>query len=160
MGEIVGVHGVRGMVVVHSFTRPRDNLLQYRDWQLDERRPVTVLNSGYAGKRMVAQLAEDGAAITDRDVAAAMVGSTIAVARDALPRDDDGYYWADLVGLAVETGDGTALGTVRNLMETGANDVLIVDGERERLIPFVLDTVVTSIDLAEGRLTVDWDPDF
>lgn len=160
MGEIVGVHGVRGAVVVHSFTRPRDNLLDYRDWQLDERRPVTVVSGGYSGKRMVAQLAENGAAIEDRDAAAALVGSTIAVARDALPDDASSYYWADLVGLAVSTTDGAALGTVANLMETGANDVLVVRGERERLIPFVEEQVVKSVDLDQGRMVVDWDPEF
>jgi len=60
----------------------------------------------------------------------------------------------------VYTLSGQTLGRVKSIIETGANDVLVVGGERERLIPFVLRKVVDHIDLAAGTMRVDWDPDF
>ena len=90
-----------------------------------------------------------------------LMGSEIGISRDQLPDTAPGeYYWGDLQGLEVLTGDGESLGTVDHLIETGANDVLVVKGDRERLIPFVLQQVVTRVDLDAGTIQVDWDKDF
>jgi len=70
------------------------------------------------------------------------------------------YYWADLVGLKVVTTEGVELGQVEHMMATGANDVMVVKGERERLLPFLPGRFVNEVDLAGGRIVVDWDPDF
>lgn len=163
MGEVIGVHGVRGAVTIRSHTRPPDNLLHYPDWTLDGVRgqqQVTATRGGWVGKRLVVQLDVDGQVLDDRDAAAKLVGATILVPRSALPDDDTGYYWADLVGLKVATTDDVPLGTVHSLMETGAHDVLVVRGERERLIPFVQPEIVKAVDLDSGLMTVDWDPAF
>lgn len=97
----------------------------------------------------------------DRDAAAKLVGATIQVPRSALPKPKRGeYYWTDLEGLAVVTVEGVDLGKVSHLFATGANDVLVVRGERERLIPFVTGQFVKDVDLKAGRITVDWDADF
>jgi 16S rRNA processing protein RimM len=89
------------------------------------------------------------------------MGYEIGIRRDQLPVAQPGeYYWSDLQGLNVVTVDGHPLGRVDHLMETGANDVLVVQGERERLIPFVLDQVVVDVDLDKGEIRVDWDKDF
>lgn len=85
----------------------------------------------------------------------------IGVSRDQLPATAPGeYYWSELQGLEVITVEGESLGTVDHLLETGANDVLVVKGERERLIPFVMDQVVTEVDLEHGLIRVDWDKEF
>ncbi len=160
LGEIAGAHGVRGAVKVVSWTRPRLNIFEYRAWQLDSGnglQTVQVKNGREQGRGLVAELAE----ITDRDAALALRGAAITVARSALPPAADGeFYWADLQGLAVETTTGQSLGIVTGLMETGANDVLVVNGDRERLIPYVPGEFVQSVDLGAGRLVVDWDPEF
>ena len=52
------------------------------------------------------------------------------------------------------------LGTVQSMMETGANDVLVVNGDRERLIPWIEGDVVQTVDLEKGSIVVDWDPEF
>ncbi len=89
-----------------------------------------------------------------------MTGSDIGVDRDALPDPEEGhYYWADLEGLTVVHRDGTELGRVAYLMATGANDVLVVDGPAERLIPFVPGEVILDVDLAAGVIRVDWEWD-
>nr|WP_328985370.1 ribosome maturation factor RimM [Thiorhodovibrio winogradskyi] len=97
----------------------------------------------------------------DRDRAQALVGAEIAVRRSQLPPPAaDEFYWADLEGLKVETLAGVQLGVVDHLLSTGANDVLVVCGERERLIPFVWDSVIRELDFEHARVSVDWDPNF
>ena len=90
-----------------------------------------------------------------------LMGSEIGIRRDQLPAPEPGeYYWSDLQGLEVVTEKGESLGRVDHLIETGANDVLVVKGDRERLIPFVMQQVVTRVDLDAGTIQVDWDKDF
>ena len=166
VGRILGVHGVKGWVKVYSHTDPRENLQRYQPWHLKQGahwKPVKVTGFRPQGKGLIAKL--DG--IDEREVAASLVGQDIGVPRDLLPQSGDGeYYWRDLVGLRVSLADGRDLGKVAQMMETGANDVMVVRGDpdsldrRERLIPWLPDDVVTDVDLAEGRMTVDWDPDF
>ena len=97
MGEIIGVHGVRGGLTIRSFTDPLENVLHYSRWQLDERREVRVIEGGWSGKRMVVHLEEHGTPITDRDQAAALIGARICVPRTALPESDEliGPTWLD-----------------------------------------------------------------
>lgn len=160
LGRVSGLYGVKGWVKVFSETQPRENILSYSPWQLKiqgEWQIRTVETGRRQGKGVVAKL--EGC--DERDAAAALMGAEIAVSRDQLPPLESGeYYWADLVGLQVETLDGVPLGVVDHLFETGANDVVVVKGARERLIPFVRPEVVREIDLAAGRMRVDWDPEF
>lgn len=159
LGRIVGLFGVRGWVKVHSYTEPREAVLDYRDWLLSREgawEPIEVAEGRQHGKGIVVRLQ----GIEDRDAAAELLGSEIGVDRDTLPEAGDGqYYWADLEGLTVVRKDGTELGKVAYLMATGANDVLVVDGPVERLIPFVPETVILDVDLAAGVIRVDWEWD-
>jgi 16S rRNA processing protein RimM len=96
----------------------------------------------------------------DRDAAAALRGRTIAVPRDALPGAQSGeYYWTDLIGLAVVNESAQLLGRITGILQTGANDVLVVAGERERLIPFIA-AVVREIDISAGVMRVEWGADY
>ncbi len=161
IGRISGLYGVRGWVKIFSHTEPRDNILSYTTWYLgrvDEWQPVKVAEGRLHGKGVVARLA----GCDDRDVASGFVGSDIAILREQLQQAAPGeYYWADLIGLEVSTVEGVDLGKVDHLLETGSNDVLVVlQGKRERLIPFIREQVVREIDLAGKRMVVDWDPDF
>ncbi|MBS1213815.1 MAG: ribosome maturation factor RimM [Proteobacteria bacterium] len=160
VGEIAGAFGVKGWVKVHSHTEPPGNILNYLPWTLvgeSDSREFRVLAGRVHGGAVVAQL--EG--VDDRDQAVALRFRKITVSRDQFPPPEPGhYYWSDLVGLKVETLNGVALGTVAEMMATGANDVMIVRGERERLIPFVQGEFVKQVDLAAGLITVDWDPDF
>lgn len=160
VGEIVGVYGVRGWVRVLSHTDPVENILSYPEWLIRRDgawQPIRLLDGRRQGKGLVAALEGIG----DRDQARGLMHTAIAVRRGELPPLPQGeYYWCDLEGLRVETVDGQALGVVDHLIETGANDVLVVRGDRERLIPFLPDQVVTSVDLEAELIRVDWDPSF
>lgn len=160
VGKISGVFGIKGWVKVFSFTDPRENILTYSPWLLkknDETKTVTIVDGQLQGKTIVAQLAD----INDRDQAESLMGWDILISQSQLPKAAKGeYYWSDLIGLNVETVDGVALGVVDSLLETGANDVLIVHGERERVIPFLQGQTIVNVDLDAGRIIADWDPEF
>ena len=159
LGKIVGVFGVEGWVKVHSYTEPRDNLFRYRPWILVSAGGESTLDQpkGRAqGQGLVAKLP----GIDDRDAAAALVGAEILVDRARLPKAKEGeFYWSDLEGIEVRLEDGTVLGKVSHLFSTGANDVVVVRGDRERLLPYTAD-VIKRVDLEAGVLVVDWDPEF
>jgi 16S rRNA processing protein RimM len=144
---------------VFSYTQPREAILDYDRWFLKQKgewQAAAVSEGKRHGKTVIVHI--DG--VDDRDQAAGLVDCDIAVERDALPVAEQGsFYWADLEGLRVIHRDGTELGRVAYLMETGANDVLVVQGEQERLIPFVADKVILGVDLDSGVINVDWEWD-
>jgi 16S rRNA processing protein RimM len=103
--------------------------------------------------------------IDDRTAAEALRGARIFVARSSFPTaDKDEYYWVDLIGLSVVNREGVALGSVKELLSTGPQTVLVMDYElegkpQERMIPFVA-AFVDDVDLAKRLITVDWQPDY
>ena len=158
LGYISAVHGIKGWVKVHSWTRPMEAILNYQPWLLGkDRKTVKILNGRKQAKGLVACLP----GIEDREQAIVMVGQQIFVRREQLPATaENEYYWSDLEGLEVHNTEGVVLGKVERLMETGANDVLVIRGHRQHLVPFVQGQYVTRVDLDGGLIEVDWDPEF
>lgn len=163
VGKISGAFGVKGWVKVYSFTEPRANILQYSPLFLSRQGEwVEIKLSGghVQGKGVVMGISN----VTDRDQVQPLIGAELAIRKDQLePAADDEFYWADLIGLRVENLEGDALGQVDHLLETGANDVLVVkadDQDKDRLIPFVLDEVVKQVDLEQQLIQVDWGKDY
>ncbi|MEL7187638.1 MAG: ribosome maturation factor RimM, partial [Pseudomonadota bacterium] len=147
---------------VFSYTEPREALLNYDGWLLGRKgswEAASVAEGQRHGKSVIAHL--DG--VDDREQAEALRGTEIGVARDALPTPGvDQFYWLDLEGLKVVHRDGTELGQIDHLLETGANDVMVVKGSRDEgevLIPFVMHDVVLDVNLQDGKVTVDWEWD-
>jgi 16S rRNA processing protein RimM len=165
IGKIFSVHGVRGEVKVYSFTDPIDNLLKYPSWTLrrnGEVRQVELASGRSQNKVLVAKLK----GLDDREEARLLAGFEICVLRSLLPDLTDGeYYWYQLEGLKVIDQLGQLLGTVDHLLETGANDVMVVKActgsldDRERLLPYT-EQCVLAVDLAAGEMRVEWDADF
>ena len=133
-------------------------ILQYQPWLLGEdKKPVKIIDGRKQGKGIAALLP----GFEGREQAATLVGTQIFVRREQLPATEkDEYYWSDLEGLEVKTTKGELLGRVEKLMETGANDVLVIRGNREHLVPFIQGQYVTRVDLEDGMIEVDWDPEF
>ena len=160
IGKVGGPFGVKGWIKLLSWTEPREEIAEYTPWQIGrggEWKDWKVAEFRLHGKGLAARLV----GLDDRDKAAELLGADIAVWRDQLGEPEPGrYYWADLVGLEVKSLEGSSFGRVDGLMATGANDVLVVKGERERLIPYIQEQVIKSVDLDAGIITVDWDPDF
>ncbi len=160
MGKIVAAQGILGWVKVQTYTEYLDSLLDYDTWYVGNEqawRPLEVLEADVHGKVLVAKL--EG--VADRTAAEKYKGLLIAVPRAELPEQEEGeYYWSDLIGLSVENLAGEKFGTVDSLLETGANDVLVVKGEHgETLIPFIA-SVVQQVDLKKKTIRVDWLTDY
>jgi 16S rRNA processing protein RimM len=160
VGRISGVFGVNGWVKVFSYTEPRENVVTYSPWLLigrDGEFRKEVIAGRRHGEVVVAHLRD----VHDRNAADALVGADIQVCREQLGTLSAGeYYWVELIGLEVEDLQGAALGRVDHLLRTGANDVLVVTGERQRLIPFVRGEIVKVVDLDSGVMRVDWGADY
>ncbi len=159
MGRIAAPFGVQGWVKIQPFTEEIDGLADFPRWWLGDGkswREIAVDVCNAHGATLVAKL--EGC--DDRDAAAALKGSQVAVPRDELPDTaQNEYYWSDLIGLAVVNLQGEALGTVGGLLETGAHDVLVVQNGQERLIPFIAQYVI-EVDVAGGQVRVDWGADY
>lgn len=161
VGKISGVFGIKGWIKVFSFTAHREAILQYSPWLLKRNSTTKVLEvvaGQLQNQLVVAQLK----GIDDRNTAEALIGWEIFIDKSQLPpaRQDE-YYWSDLIGLQVENTEGVVLGVIDSLLETGANDVMIVQSEyRQHAIPFIQRQVVLEIDLATRKMHVDWDADF
>jgi 16S rRNA processing protein RimM len=156
LGRIGGLFGVKGWVKILSYTEPRENVLDYREWILEHggaELRVEVEAGQRSGKHVVAKLR----GIDDREEARRWIGTEISVERDALPPCEPGeHYWVDLEGLAVRNLRGEPLGEVDHMMATGANDVIVLRGGGDRLIPFV-PQVVLEVDVEGGVIVVDWE---
>ena len=161
MGRVASAHGIRGWVKIQPYTEYLDSLMDYATWWIGpERGPwreVAVQPREVHNKTLAALLPD----CPDRTAAEKLKGLLIAVPRNSLPEQpDDEYYWSDLIGLAVVNDAGVALGTVANLLETGANQVLSVQGDSGViLIPFVA-SAIKQVDVKNKIIRVDWSADY
>lgn len=160
MGYIKGVFGIKGWLKIAANTEYSDSLLDYPEWHFTKD-GKTVSVTLEAGKVVNGELQVKFEGIDDRDSAFSLRGYTIEIPREAFaPTEEDEYYWADLVGMTVVNKDDTVLGKVSNLMETGANDILMIDGEHGQiLIPFVSQYIET-VDTGSKTITADWGLDY
>ena len=167
-GTITGAYGIKGWVKIHALTDPVENFLGFGGWQLRRRNayePIEFVDGKLHGKGLVARIR----GVDDRTAAEGLKGLEVWVPRSCLPELADGdFYWHQLQGLQVWTeyeGQSLLLGVVDYLLETGANDVLVLKhcegavDERQRLIPYLPDSVVLSVDRDAGRITVNWHPE-
>jgi 16S rRNA processing protein RimM len=171
VGRIQGPYGIQGWVHVASFTDPSENIQRYSPWQLSRSagnsgwQPAEVEQIRPHKQGFVAKLT----GVSDRNAAEAMKGLLIGVPESSLPPPaEDEYYWRELIGARVLNADGGSLGRVRDLIETGAHDVLVVasnvdepaeESTEERLIPFHANYVL-AVDAEAGVIRVDWsEPD-
>ena len=159
VGRISGLFGIRGEVRVFDFSRHRGDILDFDPWLLkheDGWREVSVCEGRPHQDTVVVQLK----GLQNREVARELIGTEIGIRPEQLAKLSNGeYYWHQLEGLVVVNVAGDHLGTVEHVMETGANDVLVVRGKRERLIPYTPNTIV-KVDLSKGQIQVDWELDF
>ena len=159
MGRVAAPFGVKGWLKVQPYSEDPDALMDFESWRVgrgEQHRQYTVEAIQDHGAALVVKLA----GIDDRDAAYALRGQEISVAkRDLPPPEENEFYWSDLIGLTVVNREGIELGKVDSLMEGGANDLLVVKGAREHLIPFVA-AFVGKVDLAGGTIEVDWGEDY
>jgi len=166
LARIGKVHGLKGWVRLNSFTSPPDNLLEYQEFLIQQdgqEKPLLLAECRQQAGKLLGKFKGFDSPETARQ----LTGLDLYLRNDQLPElEQDEYYWHQLQGLDVFNLQQQRYGKVQTLLETGANDVLVVrpDAEsvddRERLIPYLRDSVIKSIDLESGKLTVDWEIDF
>jgi 16S rRNA processing protein RimM len=167
LGKVGAVYGIKGWLKIHSFTDDQEAILDYFPWSLklgNKVQSVEITDWRKHNNGLVVKVA----GIDDRDLAQKLVGSEIFVNEDVLEDLPEGeFYWRDLLGMKVVTDKGYDLGQVSDIMETGANDVLVVKanlkdgfGKKERLIPYLIDQVIVSVSKENKQICVDWDPGF
>jgi 16S rRNA processing protein RimM len=159
IGRFGSTFGISGWIKVISFTSVPQDILNYNPWLIKKDhiwQPIAITKKEIRGKHILVKLAN----FDSPEAVKVFTNQEIAVDKNQLLTLPPGeYYWADLIGLRVLTKDGVELGIVESLMETGSNDVLVVKGERRRLIPY-LSFVVLKVDLGIGQIIVDWNKDF
>ncbi len=157
IGRISGFHGVRGWVKVYSHTRPPEHIFSYSPWLVRSREGWRELEL-VGHRRQVRLLLARFEGLEDRDAVNPLFNCEIAIPPDRLPPPAEGeFYWNTLIGLEVINREGESLGRVEGLIETGGHDVLVVRGERERLIPFVGGVYIDAVEPEAGRIRVQWD---
>jgi len=160
MGRVIAPFGIKGWLKIRPFTERPDGMIGHPIWWLGregaEWKAMTLQEAAVNGEVVVAKL--EG--IDTPEAAAKWRHWDVAVTRSELPKQEAGeYYWVDLIGLEVTNLQGESLGRVDHLMDNGAQSVLVVSGEKERLIPFV-DQYVHEVDIVGGRIRVDWGLDY
>ena len=188
LGQVTGHFGVKGWVKVKSFTRPAVQILEFSAWYVpkitgnasghDRRTRIQdetdlslesvdrlVLSEGKQQRRgLIARFEQ----FDTREQNEVLIGKSVLVEKSAFaPAQAGEYYWSELIGLRVVNQQGVHLGRVDHLVETGANDVLVVedssihdkDSSIERLLPWT-DQVIVNIDRTKKMISVDWDADF
>jgi 16S rRNA processing protein RimM len=159
MGRVRAPHGIKGWIKVQPFTQQIEGLLDFERWWLGRNgqwQHYQVAEAAVHGATVIARL--EGC--ESREAAAGLKGAEVAIPRSELPAAGaNEYYWDDLIGANVVNRVGAALGQVTGLLETGANPVLVLKADRERLIPFIAGVVV-EVDVAGRRIVVDWELDY
>ena len=157
IGKIGATFGIKGWLKIISYTAETADILNYAPWYLEENqawKPLKITAGKLHGKGIVVKMA----GLDTPEQARLLTGKIIAINRSQLPAlKKQEYYWSDLEGLTVINQHGDIIGKVAYLIETGSNDVLVVKGEKEFAIPYLPGDVVTSIDLSEQVMRVNWD---
>jgi len=166
IGKFGAVYGIKGWLKVHSYTDEPESIFEYKPLLMKSNgalQPVNITEWKRHNKGYVAKV--DGYDV--REEVQALVGLELLVDPSNLPELETDYYWRDLIGCQVNTDKGYHLGVITDLMETGSKDVLVVKansndafGQKERLIPFIEEQVVSNVDIAGKLITVNWEPDF
>ncbi len=171
VGRIADAWGIKGWFKVLSHSADPEALFSSKRWYLQpadrglKTFSGTVLLKIREAKDHSGTVVAMAQEVDDRDAAEALRGARVFVPRSSFPTaSPDEYYWVDLIGLAVVNREGVDLGTVKELLSTGPQTVLVLDYEadgkpQERMIPFVA-AYVDTVDLPCKRITVDWQADY
>lgn len=157
LGSISGFFGVKGWVKLYSYSRPRVGIGKYRDFYLGENKtPVRFSQIKESGKNVIGHIQ----GIDSRETATPYIGQSLFIKQQDLPKLENEYYWRELIGLTVINQHGVVLGRIVEMLETGANDVMVVDYHgQELLIPYAFSHYVLSVDLDKQEMRVDWELD-
>ena len=158
LGKITGAHGIKGWLKIQSFSSPPENILNYPSWIINnqgEEDFYSIEQGRKQNKKIVVKLEN----IDDRNTAESLINSKILILRSDLPKlSNENYYWSDLVGLSVLNSEETVIGKIESLIETGANDVMVIITLKDEriLIPFVMHEIIKEVSVEQNYIKIDW----
>ena len=158
LGKITGVHGIKGWLKIQSFSSPPENILNYPSWIINnkgEEDYYSIEQGRKQNNKIVVKLEK----IDDRNTAESLINSKIQILRSDLPKlSNENYYWSDLVGLSVLNSEETVIGKIESLIETGANDVMVIITLKDEriLIPFVMHEIIKEVNVELSYIKIDW----
>ena len=158
LGKITGVHGIKGWLKIQSYSSPPENILNYPSWIITNKGEedfYSIEQGRKQNNKIVVKLEK----IDDRNTAESLINSKIQILRSDLPKlSNENYYWSDLVGLSVLNSEETVIGKIESLIETGANDVMVIITLKDEriLIPFVMHEIIKEVDIELNYVKVDW----
>ena len=158
LGKITGVHGIKGWLKVQSFSSPPENILNYPSWIINnkgEEDYYSIEQGRKQNNKIVVKLEK----IDDRNTAESLINSKIQILRSDLPKlSNENYYWSDLVGLSVLNSEETVIGKIESLIETGANDVMVINTAKDErvLVPFVMHEIIKEVNVELNYIKIDW----
>jgi len=157
LGKVIGHFGVQGWVKIFSYTKPKQAILEYKQMELKEKnqwKSIEIEEGKMHGKNVLIKIRS----IENRQIAEQVLGKYLGVPREDFPELPEGhYYWTDLEGMEVHNLTGNKIGIISYMLETGANDVMVIENDDEILIPFLMDRVVKKVDFKLNKIVVDWD---
>ena len=158
LGKITGVHGIKGWLKVRSFSLPPENILKYPQWIINNqgKEDVYSIEQGRKQKNKIVVKLEK---INDRNTAESLINSKIQILRSDLPKlPNENYYWSDLVGLSVLNSEEKVIGKIESLIETGANDVMVINTAKDErvLVPFVMHEIIKEVNVELNYIKIDW----
>ena len=160
IGRFGKTFGLKGWLRVNSETKPKSNMLTYQPWLLKTAegfKAIKIIENTLQGEEILVHV--EG--VDTPEAAKALTNHYVYLERKQLPTlASNEYYWADLEGLVVVTTENITLGTVKYLMEAGSCAVMVIKGNTEHLVPFDFSHIVKQVDLTNGKIIVDWDPNF
>ena len=158
LGKITGVYGIKGWLKIQSFTSPPENILNYPSWIIDNQ-GIEDLYSVTQGRKHNNKIIVKLEKIDDRTTAESLINSKIQILRSNLPKlSNENYYWSDLEGLSVLNSEEKVIGKIESLIETGANDVMVIITLKDEriLIPFVMHEIIKEVSVEQNYIKIDW----
>lgn len=167
VGKTTKPHGLRGEIKIYCFSGQPENFLEYKELTLLDHKnrligPVEVTKSRVQGKTAVVSFAT----IADRTAAEQIEGFGVLLLKEQLPQAGPGeYYWHQYQGKQLVDSDGTSIGIVKELFNSGAQDILVVDTDKEEVLVPVIDEFIIEetgdtlvVNLPPGLLEINVDP--
>jgi len=160
MGKVSGPFGIKGWLKINSFAEKIETLGNYDHWYISQNEKnweeikvqQCIVNLNKIRVKFIG--------VDDRTKADPYKNYLIGIPRELLPTlGPKEFYWNDLLGFEVINLENILFGKVGSFIETGVNDVFVVEGNKKRLIPYTLKTI-QKVDVKQRKIIVDWDEDF
>lgn len=159
IAKIGASYGLSGYLKLQSYCEPKAKIFDYSPWYLLKNKTYQIFQLDDA-KISEEKFLIKPANCNTPESARLLTNQLIYIHQNQLPKLKDEYYWHDLIGCEVKNLRGEKLGMVEQMLETGANDVMLLKAKQHRAIPFIMHSVIQTVDIKNKLIIADWELDF